>query len=454
MPSFTLLGPKIIRFPFILHSSYPHEILHNWWGNGVYIDPQSGNWSEGLTAYLSDHLLREFQEKGDRYRFQQLVKYLNYVNESNDFPLTEFRARDSMASQAIGYGKMLMVIHMLRKEIGDARFLEALRRFYRDHRFRRAGFRELRSAFESVSGRDLAAFFKQWTERTGAPEIELAEATAVPQGDAHQLHLTIRQSQPGPAFELRLPVAVWPRGKKTPQLETLHLRTKNETFTLSLKEDPGAVLVDPYQDVFRRLDRREVPPSISQTYGSPHPARILPAEEELPDVLMGYHQFAQSLVQDKRLINPTLEDSKFSPIPSGSLWVFGKDNQYARHIRPQLERYGMKLDDWGVTFKGQRFDWKHHSFVFTLRRPGNREGSVTWIIVHSGEAVPGLIRKLPHYGKYGYLVFKGSEPENVLKGVWPWEAVELNKIFHPGDYPLPPAPPLVEDRPGAFPKTD
>jgi aminopeptidase N len=38
MPSFTLLGPKVIRFPFILHSSYPHEILHNWWGNGVYVD--------------------------------------------------------------------------------------------------------------------------------------------------------------------------------------------------------------------------------------------------------------------------------------------------------------------------------------------------------------------------------------------------------------------------------
>ena len=35
MPSFTLLGPQIIRFPFILTSSYPHEILHNWWGNSV-----------------------------------------------------------------------------------------------------------------------------------------------------------------------------------------------------------------------------------------------------------------------------------------------------------------------------------------------------------------------------------------------------------------------------------
>ncbi|WP_139042060.1 M1 family metallopeptidase [endosymbiont of Riftia pachyptila] len=32
MPSFTLLGPRVIRLPFIIHTSYPHEILHNWWG--------------------------------------------------------------------------------------------------------------------------------------------------------------------------------------------------------------------------------------------------------------------------------------------------------------------------------------------------------------------------------------------------------------------------------------
>jgi aminopeptidase N len=59
MPSFTLLGSRVIRFPFILSSSYPHEILHNWWGNSVYVDYDSGNWSEGLTSYLADHLIRE-----------------------------------------------------------------------------------------------------------------------------------------------------------------------------------------------------------------------------------------------------------------------------------------------------------------------------------------------------------------------------------------------------------
>jgi hypothetical protein len=56
MPSFTLLGSRVIRLPFILYSSYPHEILHNWWGNSVYVDYARGNWSEGLTSYLAESI--------------------------------------------------------------------------------------------------------------------------------------------------------------------------------------------------------------------------------------------------------------------------------------------------------------------------------------------------------------------------------------------------------------
>ncbi|MGB7031775.1 MAG: peptidase M28, partial [Syntrophobacteria bacterium] len=90
MASFTLLGPKIIRFPFILHSSYPHEILHNWWGNSVFPDYRKGNWAEGLTAYLSDHLIKEMRGNGVDYRQQTLQKYTDYVLKGRDFPLSQF----------------------------------------------------------------------------------------------------------------------------------------------------------------------------------------------------------------------------------------------------------------------------------------------------------------------------------------------------------------------------
>ena len=130
MPSFTLLGSRVIRFPFILSSSYPHEILHNWWGNSVYVDYDSGNWAEGLTSYLADHLIKEQRGGGSEYRRNTLQKYTDYVSRQGDFPLTAFRSRHSARTEAVGYGKTLMLFHMLRRQLGDAAFEQGLQAFY------------------------------------------------------------------------------------------------------------------------------------------------------------------------------------------------------------------------------------------------------------------------------------------------------------------------------------
>ena len=126
MPTFTLLGREIIRFPFIINSSYPHEILHNWWGNSVFVDYECGNWCEGLTAYLADHLIQEQRGTGDEYRRSTLQKYRDYVKEGRDFPLTAFRSRESASTEAVGYGKALMAFHMLRLAVGDDAFRKTI----------------------------------------------------------------------------------------------------------------------------------------------------------------------------------------------------------------------------------------------------------------------------------------------------------------------------------------
>ena len=58
-PSFTLLGSRVLRLPFIPDTSLRHEVAHCWWGNGVFVDPAEGNWCEGLTTYMADYLSKE-----------------------------------------------------------------------------------------------------------------------------------------------------------------------------------------------------------------------------------------------------------------------------------------------------------------------------------------------------------------------------------------------------------
>ncbi len=436
MPSFTLMGSRIIRFPFILHSSYPHEILHNWWGNGVFSDLKQGNWSEGLTAYLADHLLLELQGMGAPYRFQGMMKFSNYVNEENDFSLRKFRYRDSMASQAIGYAKLLMVFHMLRTEVGDENFLKGLRKFYATYKYRHAGYEEMRQVFEKVSGRNLNGFFEQWIHRKGAPEIRLQQASYVAGKSRYDLGLTVEQGSP--VFKLELPVAIWTSGTKVAEIHYVELDAERQDFNFRLSAEPVAVRLDPYNDVFRQLGAEEAPASLGQTYGAQTVTALLQEREKL-----SYWKFAQSVA--KRVF--TGDENA----PEGSLWVFGRHHPMGKAFIEQLEKSGIILTERGVQIHDKSYIWSNHSFVFTLPRTDQRKGIMTWVIAGNAESVPGLMRKLPHYGKYGYLVFEGSAPDNREKGIWPSNPVGLQKVFK-GGHPrlLPQQKPLVSFKP--FPK--
>jgi len=439
MPSFTLLGSRIIRFPFIINTSYPHEILHNWFGNSIYPDPLSGNWSEGLTTYLSDHLFPEQEGKGGRYRFQSLMKYRNYVSNINDIPLNKFISRDSMASQAIGYSKMLMFFHMLRKEVGDKFFLEGLRKFYKSYKFKYADFEKLRSIFETVSKKKLAPFFRQWTLRTGGPELALTLAKIKKIGKKFVLEIELNQNQKSDEFILNIPVAIWLRGSDTPVLKNVVMKSKNQAYSWKFPKEPVSVSVDPYYDVFRRLNKEEVPASLSQTYGDQESYVVLPNLELSDRLLSRYKTAALSLTLSQRI----MKDLDHSYSTKKTTFLFGQGNRAIKELRPILRKNKIIFDSRKVTIEGKQYSWKDHSFVFTVAHPYDNEKSVTWIVANQPVSLPGLMNKLPHYGKYAYLVFKGPSPDNLVKGVWSTKSDGLLKNFRDGHYILPSTAPLI-----------
>jgi len=91
MPSFTYLGIDVLRLPFIRTISLGHEVLHNWWGNGVYVDWQQGNWSEGLTTFMADYAYKE--DEGESAAQEMRLTWLRdfaAVPAERDRPLREF----------------------------------------------------------------------------------------------------------------------------------------------------------------------------------------------------------------------------------------------------------------------------------------------------------------------------------------------------------------------------
>ncbi|NOX88129.1 MAG: M20/M25/M40 family metallo-hydrolase [Calditrichaeota bacterium] len=433
MPSFTLLGPQIIRFPFILHSSYPHELLHNWWGNSVYVDFNHGNWCEGLTVYMADHLIKEQRGQGTEYRRSTLQKYTDYVNPQNDFPLNKFISRHDAASEAIGYGKCMMMWDMLRLDMGDNKFIAAVQKFYSDNKFRRASFDDLRQAFEAVSGNDYKSFFKQWLERTGAPELQLSNVEVKSTGNDFILNITLKQIQNEAPFDLKVPVAV--SFKDEIKFEKVRLTSSEQNFTFTYKKRPLMVRIDPQFHVFRRLHYNEIPPSLSKIFGAEKILIILPDNLQ-PD--NRYSQLAEIWSKSKSKDVLVKKSAEIKTLPKDrAIWIFGRDNPFVQKVKSALKNYDAEIGKDQIRFKKSAYPVKGNSFVISVRHPENPRSVLVWLTIGKAQAVKGLARKLPHYGKYSYLAFNGSEPTNIVKGQWHAVNSPLLKIIPLKDGKLP-----------------
>ncbi|MDZ7319378.1 MAG: M1 family aminopeptidase [candidate division KSB1 bacterium] len=417
MPSFTLLGSDVIRLPFMISTSYGHEILHNWWGNGVFVDYATGNWCEGLTNYLADHYYKKLAGDDISYRRTMLQSYLDYVQDGHDFPLTQFSERSNPASQAIGYNKAAMVFHMLCNMLGEEKFMAALRSFWHHHRFRSASWNDIEAEFAHQAGTDLHWFFNQWLERSGAPRLKLKQVHVTSAGERWKIAVTLLQQEP--VYRLKIPIQ-FSAGRDT--MITVTMSRKQQTFVFQWNEKPRQVRVDPGFDVFRYLDRSEIPPALSQTMGAKQMLIVLPSEVDTAR-LAAYQQWAQhwknsvdALIRFDQAVQP-------ADLRGRAIWILDSKNRLApQFIQSSAVDIAIESERWRIL--EQEFPAAGHSFVLTGSQLDAHDFSWTIIHIANSSDAPSIGRKLPHYGKYGYLVFKGTE--NILKGEWVVKQSPLN----------------------------
>ncbi|MCG7756723.1 MAG: M1 family peptidase, partial [Nitrosomonas sp.] len=205
MPTLTYLGTDVLQLPFIRNTSLGHEVLHNWWGNGVYPDYKSGNWSEGLTTFMADYAYKE-QESAAAAHDMRLSWLRDFaaLQPGQDAPLTAFTSRTHGASKIVGYNKAAMFFFMLRDHLGETIFQRGIQGLWKVQRFRTTSWLDVQKMFEMVSGQLLGPFFAQWLNRSGAPAIELAEVKNAVAGSGYELSITLKQSEP--AYQLHVPV--------------------------------------------------------------------------------------------------------------------------------------------------------------------------------------------------------------------------------------------------------
>ena len=276
MPTFTLLGRDVIRLPFIVNTSLGHEILHQWFGNLVYTDYGSGNWSEGLTTYLADHMYEQIKGNGWDYRKQLLVSFQSYVSPENDIPLTSFSGRADQATKSVGYGKAAMVFHMLKDLVGEEQFFAALRTFIEENRFAAASWDDIKKTFESAAAEKLDWFFRQWVEEKGAPDIETKNINLAYRGSKAIVSFDVKQK--GKNYRLRLPISVKTREGEVRKV--IELDKESQRIEVETDGSPVELIIDENYDLFRRLAAGEFPPVISRLLGDPNKIFLVPQGRE------------------------------------------------------------------------------------------------------------------------------------------------------------------------------
>lgn len=397
-PGLTAIGRSVLPLPFIRTQSLAHEILHNWWGNGVRVGA-GGNWSEGLTTYMADHAAAQDRhpDAGRALRLDWLRDYAA-LPAGRDQPVTGFRVRTHDASQIVGYGKTAMVFHMLEAEIGEEAFTRGVRTIWQRYRFDDAGWDDLRRAFEAASGRGLGDFFAAWLDRPGAPALSLTSARA----EAGAVSLTVRQE--GDLYPLSVPVAIDTAAGT--ERHVLRLEGREATATLPVRGAARSLAVDQDFDLFRRLSPGEVPAILRDVTLDPSVRTILAVDGAADGAAEAARMLASRLLEGRPLAT--------GDEPRSPLLVVGTAAEVAR----VLARKGLPGEPELLSGRGSARVW-------TLRAPAGR--SVLAVAGQDAAALQALLRPLPHYGRQSWLVFDGSKA--VDRGIWPAGQGALTRRF-------------------------
>jgi len=271
-PTFVLMGQKEFQLPDLEETNLDHEIVHQWIGLTVSPDYDRGNWCEGLTLHFADHFLEGAKGEDWQSRRREISCFQNNLRPGREFPLRSFTERSDRSSSAIGYCKGAMVIHMLGRMLGDQVFLAAIQDFIKTNSFTIASWEDLRNSLERLSGHDLSWFFKQWVDRTGQPELRIADISLEKREDKTAVSLTLKQV--GQPFWLTVPVTFY--GPQGSQSFPVALTRKTERFTFLLESTPQEVVIDENYDVFRKLGPAENPPTLERLLSARNLVRVPP----------------------------------------------------------------------------------------------------------------------------------------------------------------------------------
>ncbi|MBW3127832.1 M1 family aminopeptidase [Hymenobacter profundi] len=254
-----------------------HELFHQWFGDYVTAESWSNLTMNESFANFSEVLWAEHAHGPDAGAAQADRSLRNYLSSAGNYakPLVRFTYADKEDMfDGVSYQKGGSILNMLRSYLGEEVFFKGLQRYLTQNAFGTGEAQQLRLALEEASGQDLNWFFNQWYYRAGHPIVTIDYAWDAARKEQQ---VTIRQTQPGPAFQLPLAVDLYADGK--PTRHHITVRKAAETFRFPSASKPDLVNVDAEKVlVWQKTDNK---PLAAFAYQFRHAPRYLDRREAL-----------------------------------------------------------------------------------------------------------------------------------------------------------------------------
>jgi len=146
-----------------------HELAHQWWGIGVACRTWSDFWlNEGVATFMADVFLGE-QYGPARYAHEIEIArnmYNGLKVSGMDHPLcyTEWKSEKD-AGGRLPYFKGALVLHLLKKQLGEEIFWKGFRAYTRQYWGKTATSRDFQLTMEKAARTNLGGFFDRWVYR-------------------------------------------------------------------------------------------------------------------------------------------------------------------------------------------------------------------------------------------------------------------------------------------------
>ena len=253
-----------------------HEMAHQWFGDLVTCADWRHTWlNEGFATYF-EALWEEHAHGRDFFDWQELRAGRGITSSPGRIAVVPQNGQDENSAYGMIYNKGGWTLHMVRGQLGDARFWKAIQHYAKKFSYQTATTSDFVEAISESTGQDLEWLFDEYVYKPGHPEFEVSWDY---DSANRLLHVAVKQNQkvdakPAP---FRVPIEIEAVGDSGSQTFRFWASKESEDLYFGVPDRPRTVLFDPRDIILKAINFKK--PASEWIWQLEHASRVLNRSE-------------------------------------------------------------------------------------------------------------------------------------------------------------------------------